>query len=157
MKKKLFPFILSIIGIALGIILLVTGNNMKQKDIYNYSSGYTATKISHNTTKFGGDYQTYVYGELYNITSNTGVTASEARETNLYLRYYLPRIGGYGLMTAGALIILHYLKVLYGDVSSVMDEKKRKQSDAVNAGSVEPEPMPELENTNMDSSQYVNL
>ena len=123
MKKKLFPIILSIVGIILGICLIVHGNNIKDTHYCGNSHG---SRAYGSAEEFGADFYTIINKHTFYIRNSAADTSSNIAATNEYFESFFSSFAGYLLMALGAVLVLHYLKAIYEDLLWVSNEKKQQ-------------------------------
>ncbi|MBR5570877.1 MAG: hypothetical protein IKW10_08325 [Oscillospiraceae bacterium] len=125
MKKKLFPIILSIVGIILGICLIVHGANVK--GISHFEDFKSVSSVGWGgPEEFGADFYTIINEHTYHTQENTYAIFKVQEESNDYFKSFFSSFAGYLLMALGAVLVLHYLKAIYEDLLWVSNEKKQQ-------------------------------
>ena len=125
--KKSKTRTLNVIGCILGIVVIIAGIYFMVSPADSYSTS------SVKSASFGADFYTYVYDGVATAVSNTAVTANNLRELSGKLALY----SGFLFLVLGALIEIHFCKLLFQETES----EKRDVSDAPSDGSpITPEP-----------------
>lgn len=127
----------NLIGCVLGAVIIVVGIVFATTPAHSYSTNGT------DRAKFGADFYTYTYDGIRAAANNTAVTANNLREIGGKLALY----SGFLFMAMGALVVIHFGKLLTVGTEPKKEKPKEKNQEAVPAGTGE---VPEADDTPLD-------